>query len=102
MVTGCPADRRKPIQVSLYSQSNIALFHDHFYLLKKISHVHIRCPWLSNSPSAPGTSPPVNQMFSGAGVDTSPSDPAAGDPTSALYLGFHHKIIPRAQGEDNK
>ena len=36
-------------------------------------------------------------MFSGAGVDTSQSDPAAGEPTSASYLGFHHKIIPRVR-----
>ena len=38
-------------------------------------------------------------MFSGAGVDTSPSpsDPAAGDPTAALYLGFCHKIFPRVR-----
>ena len=58
--------------------------------------ISYRFPWSSNSPSSPGTSPPV-KLFSGAGVDTSPSDPAAGDPTSALYLGFHHKIIPRVR-----
>ena len=58
--------------------------------------ISYRFPWSSNLPSSPGTSPPV-KLFSGAGVDTSPSDPAAGDPTSALYLGFHHKIIPRVR-----
>ena len=40
LVTGCPADRINPIQVSLHYKSNNALFH--IYLLKLISY---RFPW---------------------------------------------------------
>ena len=81
-------NRRNPIQVSLYFKSNIAWFH---------IIINDKC-FLMSILGFPGCLAP-----SQTGVDTSPSNPAAGDLTSLgcfkyiFRFNFHQKIIPRVR-----